>query len=783
MTNTISSADTVTLGRRRFTCISPGLVRMEFSPTGEFQDRRSIVAYAERETTPFQSVEEKPDGVYLSTSMLTIISREHDKDFFEGNLEVRWNRDGLEHYWRPGDRDHMNLGGTVKSLDIFERYTTIDGVHTADESAPDAKANVHLSQLCSEEDVPYYKRSGADAKLKQMIRIGSLHRGVRLIPEAMPARTVNHTIDQREYGVGVLSRSGYFLLNDSISAVMDEEDFPIERNAPGAKDYYFFCYNDDYTAAMRNFHKLTGRTPMPPKSMLGLIFCRWPAYDEKEAKEIVERFAGEGLPLTTLVVDMEWHKAGWCHWDWDEKMYPNPTEFFKWCHDRGLLVTLNVHPERIVADDSHFAPYVAETGGESRVKTWNENVQDVDSIDLDPCSKAEAKVFEDICLSEKVKEGMDFWWLDGTRGKINGSDSQLILNKQLFENVQHDDRRGALLSRYGGFGSHRYGTFFTGDTQSQWEVLEKLAEFNIRAGHIGISYVSHDTGGFAHPSTPLIDPILFVRWLQFGAFNPVLRLHSSPGSGSRMPWDYGEQNYKNCQKWLSFRNSLMPYIYRNARRQYEEFVPLTRGLFFDHPKDAESYRFDQFYFGDSMIVAPMLTPKYDRDVYLPEGAWFDYRTGESITGGRTFNTFAQLDEIPIYVRAGSLITRQSDAVSPAASHISEVILEVFPGADGRTTLYEDDGRSQGYTRGEFATTRYELVDLGDTLEVRCKGTRGEAFGDTRDHTVEIVLDKAPNRVSYLDGELEAAFDENTRRARVKLPRLTISENWTLTVLM
>ncbi|MDK1031712.1 MAG: glycoside hydrolase family 31 protein, partial [Planctomycetia bacterium] len=345
-------------------------------------------------------------------------------------------------------------------------------------------------------------------------------------------------------------------------------------------------------------------------------------------------------------------------------------------------------------------------------------------------------------------------------------------------------KRGMLLSRYGGLGSHRYGVYFTGDTSCQWEVLRKQCEFNIRAGHVGISYITHDIGGLYHLPAPLLEPNMYIRWLQFGVFNPVLRFHSFPGAGSRLPWDYGEENRTIGIRWLKFRNSLMPYIYTAARRHYETGTPIVRGLFFEHPRDAESRRFDIFFFGNDLVVAPVLADDEHREVYLPKGTWYDYTTGEKVRGGARFTVFPTLADVPMYAKAGSIIVRQDDSMVPAVSHVDDLILDVFHGAGGAAELYEDDGTSSEYKKAGFGRTAFTLKDTAKALTLTGEALKGKAFGPSRRITVNVVLDSAPKSALLNGAKLSArrvSYDADTRRCTLQLGRVSVKKAWRLTV--
>jgi alpha-glucosidase (family GH31 glycosyl hydrolase) len=779
----------VIFGKRRFTCLSPRLVRMEFSPTGVFEDRRSLVAYAPRWSLPFDAVEQTGDRLVLKTGALTVISTQNDSDFFPANLKVEWKQGRCTQTWQFGDRDFRNLGGTVRSLDGYDRDSLLKGVHPASNDSPDSYLHDHREYWAVQQ---VYQQDGNLDWMQEVDRQGVCG-AYQHMPEVVYNHYVNLAEDLTRYQPGLLSRSGYFLLNDSTGAVLDADDFPIERDTPGARDLYFFGYGLDYPAALADFTRLSGPIPLPPRNVFGIFFSRWPAFDEAESRAIVARFEQEGIPLSVLVIDLEWHVPDWWHWDWNPQAFADPEGFLRWAHSKDLLVTLNVHPDLILSTDSHFDAFIDCAACREQVAplpeaekiSWKWKNGAEEHIPLDLSVKAQVRALKTICCAPIIRQGADFWWLDGSSGFLNGADTQLIASKPYYETAEVDGKRGMLLGRYGGLGSHRYGVFFTGDTLSQWEVLESQCEFNIRAGQVGMAYVSHDLGGFSHPDTPLIDPLRYMRWLEFGVFNPVMRFHSAPGAGSRSPWDYGAANLEIARRWLKLRNSLVPYLYTAARQAYDSGLPIVRGLYLEHPADPASYRFDEYLFGDAFLVAPILTPSDYRQVYLPEGRWFDFASGRPLQGGREFTVYAELDQIPVYVKAGAVVVRQDENAAPCPLHIQELLLDLYPdpAADGAlrvAELYEDDNRSLAYRQGQFARTRFALAALGTTITLRGEALQGAAFGADRHIRLRVALPTQPASVTLQGAALPAAalaYDPAVRRLCVDLGVVAVDQAW------
>jgi alpha-glucosidase (family GH31 glycosyl hydrolase) len=403
---------------------------------------------------------------------------------------------------------------------------------------------------------------------------------------------------------------------------------------------------------------------------------------------------------------------------------------------------------------------------------------------VDICDKRQNKAFREVCHTAILKLGLDYWWNDGSRGQLSGTCGQLVTNKTFFEESERGGRRGMLLARYGGLGSHRYGGYFTGDTASDYDVLRLQCEFNIRAGGVGVSNVSHDIGGFALKASQLrknkagvaiIDPERYLRWLQFGVFNPILRFHSAPGCGSRRPDDYDVELDGACRHWLRIRHSLLPYIYTAMRCHHETGIPVTRGLFLEEPDNPEAYRFDQYYFGAALLVAPVLTASRKRTVYLPEGEWREFESGASVTGGVEITRPVALNEVPVYVKAGSIIPRQDADGDIHAGHLERLWLDVYGGAAGAGLLYEDDGRSVDYRSGAFCRTQFELA--GGCLTGRV--VEGAPLGARRRITVVVAAD-APPLSAILNGRQEiAGIRCGPHRVRFVLPELPAEEAWSL----
>lgn len=322
--------------------------------------------------------------------------------------------------------------------------------------------------------------------------------------------------------------------------------------------------------------------------------------------------------------------------------------------------------------------------------------------------KKQAEIFMDELHAPLMKDGVDFWWVDGGSGssRMEGLNSQLWTNRVFYDFTQQfTKKRGFIFSRYGGWGNQRFPAFFTGDTHSEWPVLAFEVPFTARGGNVLMPYITHDIGGFLGDT---LSVNLYARWLEFGAFSPFLRLHSAfenPADGNmRMPWVYGKTGLEVAKKFFNLREQLIPYIYTYTRISYDSALPPVRPLYLEYPglKDAYEYP-NEYFFGSEFLVRPVVDPSDTASVYLPPGNWVDYFTGEEVHGNRVVRGKYPIDAMPLFVRNGSIIPMQSLMSHSDERPLDTLIVKVFR-PTGRFDLYEDDGYSLKYTDHQYSWT-------------------------------------------------------------------------------
>lgn len=505
------------------------------------------------------------------------------------------------------------------------------------------------------------------------------------------ARTLDNADGAIELEPGIFSREGVGLLSDD--SLLFGADGELQPRRPGTRDIYLFLYGRQFERGLRDFFRLSGRPPLLPRFALGNWWSRFWPYTAEEYLALMERFDAEGTPFSVAVLDMDWHLtrvpegySGWTGYTWNRELIPEPDKLLARLHGMGLRTALNLHPAEGVQPFEERYDEVAEfmgvTGGET--------------IPFDLNDRRFRHAYFELLLHPLEDMGVDFWWIDwqqGTRSTVEGLDPLWLLNHWHFLDAARMGRRPLILSRYAGPGSHRYPVGFSGDTIASWASLDFQPRFTAAAADIGFGWWSHDIGG--HMGDGLRDEELACRWLQFGVFSPICRLHStcSPDAGKE-PWRYSPEIAEIMRRFLALRHRLLPYLHSMNWRSHLEGMPLVRPLYHAWPDRPEAYEYPNVYeFGSQLIVAPVTAPgageKRAAEVrlWLPDGLWYDFFTDEVYEGGRRLTLRCPLERIPVFVRSGGIVPMQEPDCTEDLPE--RVTLHVWPG-QGRFRLFEGE---------------------------------------------------------------------------------------------
>lgn len=590
------------------------------------------------------------------------------------------------------------------------------------------------------------------------------------------ARTLDHVDGAVELDEGIVSKQGYAVIDDSTSFIMTDDRF-VEPRRKDVHDLYYFGYGHEYRRALRDFYQLTGPTPLLPRKALGNWWSRYWRYDETEYKALMRRFKTEDIPFSVSVIDMDWHVtdipeeygSGWTGYSWNRNLFPDPKGFLKWLKEEHLLVTLNLHPaDGVRAFEDQY---------ESMAEAMGVDPATGDRIPFDFSNKRFIQAYFEQMHHPHEADGVDFWWIDwqqGSTSKMEGLDPLWMLNHYHAVDIARDGNRPLIFSRYAGPGSHRYPIGFSGDTLISWASLAFQPYFTATASNIGYGWWSHDIGGHYRGAK---DDELAARWVAFGVFSPIMRLHSTFSIfNGKEPWRFGLEAERSMQSFLRLRHQLIPYLYTMNWRNHMEATPLILPMYYEHPDEDAAYDVpNEYYFGSELIVAPIVEPMNKAlhvaasNVWLPKGDWFDFFTGHRYAGDKSVRVFRGIDEQAVFAKAGAII--------PMAPHHSgrndtdnpdELEVLIFPGASNTFTLYEDNGTDRSYETGAYAETTFTLDWEARCLDIRLSGD-ATVLPEGRTMTLLVRGVKAEGAYKQETQTLRLELGEVDRDMTVELP--------------
>lgn len=512
------------------------------------------------------------------------------------------------------------------------------------------------------------------------------------------ARTLDGIDGATPVEPGMLSSLGPTLLDDSASLALDADGWVAPRE-PDVMDVYLFCHGRRFREAMRDWYHLTGPQPMLPRFALGNWWSRYHPYTQLEYQALVERFEGHDLPFSVAVVDMDWHLVdiperfghGWTGYTWNDELFPDHVGFLRWLHEHGLKVSLNVHPADGVRAFEAAYPEMATAMGIDPASELPVNF-DIGNPDF-------LMPYLEILHHRLEDEGVDFWWLDwqqGTHSSTPGLDPLWALNHFHFLDAARSGRRPLTFSRYAGPGSHRYPVGFSGDTVISWDSLDFQPWFTATASNIGYGWWSHDIGGHM---MGVKDDELATRWVQFGVFSPINRLHASNSVfNGKEPWRFNEVAERVQGEFLRFRHRMVPYLHTMNERAHRLAEPLVRPVYWDavDPSPERFRHSNQYWFGTELLVAPVTRPADPElkiatsEGWLPPGTWVDVFTGLVYAGDRHVTFHRRLDEYPVLARGGAIVPLTASDTLRADRNPDALEIRLYAGASGEFELYEDD---------------------------------------------------------------------------------------------
>jgi hypothetical protein len=562
------------------------------------------------------------------------------------------------------------------------------------------------------------------------------------------ARTLDETSGPVQLQPGLISRSGWAMLDDTPSLVFNNTGWLEQRPLQaGYRDLYFLASANNYKAALQDYQRIAGTPPLLPRALLGNWWSRFWEYSQDEVQCLVEHFEEERIPLSTFIIDMDWHItktgntcSGWTGFSWNRRLFPDPPGLFDWLHEHELLTSLNLHP----AEGIH----------------------------------------------PLEEQGVDFWWIDWQQGdhtSLPSLDPLWWLNHlHFYDLARNPNKRPIIFSRWGGPGNHRYPIGFSGDTVISWKTLAYQPYFTATAANAAYGWWSHDIGGHMRG---MEDGELYTRWVQFGVLSPIFRLHCGKDVFiDRQPWAFDKEVLELTRRAMQFRHALVPYLYTMARRNEVEGLPLITPLYYAWPEEESAYQVgNEYLLGSELLAVPVTSPinpdlnQCRTAIWFPPNEWFDFFNGEHHHGSQWKIKYFALDEIPLFARAGAIVPLQNVTTRNGCPNPNFIDLLVFPGKSDSFTLYEDDGVSQGYLQNGGCNTEFNSIWTDHSLSIHISPAEGDTKCVPQNRTYRLLfrgVEKPDGINAVLRGEtliLDTTYDEANRTVTVGPVELQVNQ--------
>ena len=550
-----------------------------------------------------------------------------------------------------------------------------------------------------------------------------------------------------------LSTNGYGLLLDTTARV--HYDFGKTSTASGTMsvaddDFSFvFFYGPDFREILQRYTAVTGRPSRPPKWSFGTWMSRLGYESREELEDVAARLREEEIPSDVLHLDPFWMRANKStDLEWDTEQFPDPEGMIDELRDDDFRLSLWEHPHVPVGteafdegvDEGYFVTdgtgdaYVMDNTCQGDYRGALVDFTDPDAVEW--WKEKHHRLLEQGVAVFKTDYGEyvpeDAVFANGQSGKTMHNLYPYLYNEAVYEAVGevNGPEEAVVWGRSAWTGSQAFPMHWGGDPQTSWNGMSAALRGGLSASLSGIAFWSHDIGGFR--GTPEDD--VYTRWAQFGLLSSNSRCH---GTTPREPWEFGEQALEVFREYARLRYRLLPYLYTYAEVAARTGLPVVRPLVLEYQDDPTVHRLDtQYLLGEDLLVAPVFEASGTRSVYLPEGEWRDYWTGERYEGGRTVDVEVGLDEMPVFVRAGSIVPEREPTQSIQSGTPAELELDATPA----------DGRAEGRFYDADAD---ELVEITVTTE---DDTLTVDLGDcSADRVILTVRDVAPEAV-VVDGE-------------------------------
>lgn len=540
--------------------------------------------------------------------------------------------------------------------------------------------------------------------------------------------------------IGLYQGRGYGIFYDNTyKTYFDfglDDPYQVQYVAEGGELQYYFIAGPHVMDVVKRYANLTGTLEMPPMWALGFHQCRWSYYPESKLLELAKEFRERQIPCDALYLDID-YMDGYRVFTWNKEHFPDPKKMVRTLKEKGFRTVViidpgvKIDPEYPIFTEGQAKGYFVRRGDDYFMEgpVWPGRCQFPDF------TNPAVRTWWGQQFKSLLDEGIEGFWTDMNEPSVFGmgtfpNDARhdydghrgshrkahniygMQMARATYEGLNKlmERRRPFVITRSTYSGGQRYAAAWTGDNIGSWDHL-RLATLQMqRMSMSGYSFIGSDIGGF----TQYADAELFARWMQLGAFSPFMRAHSSGDTPDREPWSYGPEVEAICKKYIELRYRLLPYLYSAFWENHKYGFPILRPVVMMEQEEINNtWRQDEFTFGDKILICPVLDPGVtERIVYLPKGTWFHYITHKKYVGPSDHLIPAPLDTMPIFVRAGSVIPEYPLMQYVNEFPLEEMVLTVYYAeVFANSFLYEDHGDTLAYKQDIY--TEKKFVFQGD----------------------------------------------------------------------
>jgi oligosaccharide 4-alpha-D-glucosyltransferase len=565
----------------------------------------------------------------------------------------------------------------------------------------------------------------------------------------------------------VMSSNKYILVFDnSASGSVDlgktDPDI-LEFQAVAGRLSYLLFAGDSYPELIHNYVRVTGTQPLPPRWAFGNYASRFGYRTEAEVRDVVRKFQQADIPLDALVIDLYWFgkdiKGHLGKLDWDREAFPTPEKMLADLKDQGVKTVLVTEPFILTTstrwqeavDQKVLALNVA-----GQPKTYDFYFGNTGLIDV---FKPEAATWFWNIYAGLMRQGVSGWWGDLGEPEVHPADTVHAIGtaeevhnayghnwaKLLYQNhvATYPDRRPFIMMRAGAPGSQRYGMIpWTGDVERSWGGLKPQVELALQMSLLGMAYTHSDLGGFAGGET--FDAELYLRWLQYGVFQPVFRPHAQDHIASE-PVFHDAHTVALARDAIRLRYRLLPYLYTLAWDNSRSGMPLMRPLFFADETDLGLIdRSDAYFWGDAFLVAPITAAgEMSKTLDLPKGVWFDFWSDQRHAGGQPATIAVSSATIPVLVRAGAFIPMVQPFHNTEEYSTQKLELHYYADASVSSAsghMYDDDGHTRlAPDNGQNELLEFSASQQNGSLSLNLTRAGGDYAGKPAQRQIELVV--------------------------------------------